>query len=543
MSNGIYRTPKPENEAILSYLPGSPEKDALKAEIGRMTSEPIEIPLIINGEEVRTGNVGTCRVPHDKATVLATYHQAGPREMEMAIEAALAAKKEWMALPWDQRISIFLRAAELIGGPWRQTLNAATMLGQSKSVHEADADSACELMDFFRYNAWFLRRILEEQPQTGQAMFNRMEYRPLEGFVFAVTPFNFTAIGGNLPTSPAMVGNTVVWKPASTAVFSNYHVMSLLQEAGLPKGVINFVPGAGREIGPVALSNPMLAGIHFTGSTATFNHLWREVGKNLESYRSYPRIVGETGGKDFLFAHASADIDDLVQAIIAGGFSYQGQKCSATSRVYIPRSIWPEVKEKLISEMAGVKAGDPADFTHYMGAVIDRTAFDSISGYIDQARQSEEADILVGGEYDDRVGYFIQPTLIQTTNPRFITMEEEIFGPVVTLFVYGDEELDQTLALCESTSAYALTGAIFAKDRYALQHIQTSLTYSAGNLYINDKTTGAFVGLQPFGGSRASGTNEKVGSKQNISRWMSPRTIKENFSCDRDYRLPLMEEA
>ena len=543
MSNGIYNVMKPENETVLPYLPGSPEKLALKAEMARMKANPVEIPLIINGKEVRTGNLGTCVVPHEKSTVLATYHQAGPKEMEMAIEAALEAKKQWMALPWEQRLSIFLRAAELIGGPWRQTLNAATMLGQSKTAYEADADSACELMDFFRYNAWFVRQILAEQPQGAEAMFNRIEYRPLEGFVFAVTPFNFTAIGGNLPTSPAMAGNTVVWKPASTAVFSNYQVMRLLQEAGLPDGVINFVPGAGREMGPVALAHPMLAGIHFTGSTATFNHLWREVGKNLETYRSYPRIVGETGGKDFLFAHASTDVDDLVQAIIAGGFSYQGQKCSATSRVYIPESLWPQVKERLVSEMAGVRAGDPADFTHYMGAVIDQAAFDSISGYIQKAKEADQADILVGGDCDDSKGFFIQPTIIQTTDPHFVTMEEEIFGPVVTLYVYKDEEFDQTLDLCESTSAYALTGAIFARDRYAVQKIQDRLAYSAGNLYLNDKTTGAFVGLQPFGGSRASGTNEKVGSKQNISRWMSPRTIKENFSCDRNYRLPMMDEA
>lgn len=543
MSNGIYQVTKPENEQVLPYLPGSPEKMELKECLAKMSSNSIEIPLIINGREIRTGNTGTCIVPHDRSTVLATYHKAGPKEIETAIQASLDARQKWMSMDWGHRLAVFLRAAELISGSWRQTLNAATMLGQSKTVYEADADSACELMDFFRFNAYFVRQLLEEQPRCSKGMFNRIEYRPLEGFVFAVTPFNFTAIGGNLPTSPAMAGNTVVWKPASTAVFSNYYVMKLLQEAGLPDGVVNFVPGDGSVVGPTVTAHPMLAGIHFTGSTATFNSLWKSVAANLETYNSYPRIVGETGGKDFLFAHSSADLDCLVHAIIGGGYSYQGQKCSATSRVYIPQSIWGEVKEKLKAELADLKTGDVGDFTHYMGAVIDQKAFDSISSYIDKAKTSDRAEVLIGGTCDDSRGFFVSPTVIQTSDPHFITMEEEIFGPVVTIFVYEDKEFEATLDLCESTSPYALTGSVFARDREVIQAVERRLVYSAGNLYINDKTTGAFVGLQPFGGARSSGTNEKVGSKQNISRWMSPRTIKENFNPVKDYRLPLMQEA
>ncbi|WP_022663786.1 L-glutamate gamma-semialdehyde dehydrogenase [Desulfospira joergensenii] len=543
MSNGMYKITKPENEQVLSYLPGSPEKMELKKCLERMISDPVEIPLIINGREIRTGITGTCIVPHEKSRILATFHKAGPREIEMAIQASLDAKKKWMAMDWDHRLAVFLKAAELISGKWRQILNAATMLGQSKTVYEADADSACELMDFFRFNAYYVRQLLEEQPRCSKGMFNRIEYRPLEGFVFAVTPFNFTAIGGNLPTSPAMSGNTIVWKPASTAVLSNYYVMKLLQEAGLPDGVINFIPGDGSIVGPAVTAHPMLAGIHFTGSTATFNSLWKSVAKNLETYRSYPRIVGETGGKDFLFAHASADSVSLVHAIIGGGFSYQGQKCSATSRVYIPQSLWNQVRQGLEKEMADLKTGDVEDFTHYMGAVIDQKAFDTISSYIDRARSSEKAEILMGGNCDDSQGFFVSPTIIETSDPHFITMEEEIFGPVVTVFVYEDGDFEKTLDLCESTSPYALTGAVFARDREVIQEVEKRLAYSAGNLYINDKTTGAFVGLQPFGGARASGTNEKVGSKQNISRWMSPRTIKENFNPAKDYRLPLMEEA
>lgn len=542
-NNAIARILKPQNEQVPGYLPGSPEKTALKARLAEMVQSEIEIPLIIGGRQVRTGNTGTCIIPHNHAHVLATYHMAGETETAMAIEAALEAKKQWERMPWEHRLAVFLRAAELITGPWRHTLNAATMLGQSKSVYEADADAACELMDFFRYNSYFARQILEEQPDTLPGTLNRMEYRPLEGFVFAVTPFNFTAIGANLPASPAMLGNTVVWKPASTAVYANYQVMQLLQEAGLPDGVINFLPGAGRQVGPLVMNHPMLAGVHFTGSTAVFNQMWRTVGENVGHYRSYPRIVGETGGKDFLFAHPSADAEVLAAALIGGAFSYQGQKCSATSRAYLPESLWPAVRSRLVEEVATLKVGDVADFSNYMGAVIDQPAYDSIKAYIDHARQAEDAEIIAGGACDDSLGYFVQPTVIVTTNPLFKTMQEEIFGPVLTIYVYADGEYDEALTLCESTSVYALTGAIFARDRSAIVEMEERLAYSAGNLYINDKTTGAFVGLQPFGGGRASGTNEKVGSKQNMSRWLSPRIIKENFSPATDYRLELMQES
>lgn len=543
MTNAINRIIKPENQQVPSYLPGSKERSSLKNKLKEMQQSAIEIPLIIDGKEVRTGNMGTCIVPHHKTQVLATYHKAGEKEVKMAIEASLNTKRDWENTPWEHRVAVFLKAAELISKPWRDTLNAATMLGQSKTVYEADADAACEVMDFFRFNSYFVRQIIEEQPECVQGIFNRMEYRPLEGFVFAVTPFNFTAIGANLPTSPAMVGNTVVWKPASTAIYSNYYIMKLLQEAGLPDGVINFVPGSGSVVGPMVMADRLLAGVHFTGSTATFNTMWRTVAGNLENYIGYPRIVGETGGKDFVFAHASADRETLVAALIAGGYSYQGQKCSATSRVYIPQSIWPEVKTKLLEQVSTLTVGDVEDFTNYMGAVIDQRAFDSIKSYIDFAGNSQEAEIIAGGECDDRIGFFIQPTIIVTTNPKFKTMEEEIFGPVVTIYVYKDNDLEDALALCESTSRYALTGAIFCRDRKTIVEMEHRLRYSAGNLYINDKTTGAFVGLQPFGGARASGTNEKVGSKQNLFRWMSARTIKENFNPANDFRMDLMLES
>lgn len=543
MPNSICKVIKPKNEEVLSYLPGSPERISLKAKLKEMRENVVEIPLIIDGKEVRTGKMGTCIIPHHKEHVLATYHMAGEKEVEMAISAALKAKKEWEHMAWEHRVSVFLKAAELISQPWRDTLNAATMLGQSKPVYEADADSACEVMDFFRYNSYFLAQIIQEQSECIPGIFNRMEYRPLEGFVFAVTPFNFTAIGANLPSTPAMAGNTVLWKPASSAIYSNYFVMKVLQAAGLPDGVINFVPGPGSIVGPVALSHQMLSGIHFTGSTETFNHMWRTVGQNLGNYIGYPRIVGETGGKDFVFAHHSADIDALVTALIFGGFSFQGQKCSATSRVYLPESIWPAVKSKLLEEVSTVKVGDVEDFTNFMGAVIDQNAFDSIRSYIEYAKNSDEAEIIYGGKYDDRIGFFIEPTVIVTTNPKFKTMEEEIFGPVVTIFVYKDDDFDEAVELCAQTSRYALTGSIFSQDRKVIVELETRLSNSAGNLYINDKTTGAYVGLQPFGGARASGTNEKVGSKQNVSRWMSPRTIKETFNPSKNYGLDLMAES
>ena len=543
MTNAIYSLEKPINEPIPAYLPGSPEKKKLKKRIAEMRSEVLDIPLIIGGKEIRTGKTGQCVIPHDHGHVLANYHMAGPKEMEMAIESALEAKKTWQHTPWDHRLAIFLKAAELLSGPWRDTLNAATMLGQSKTVYEADADAAAELIDFFRLGSYFIRQIIEDQPGPAQGVSNRMEYRPLEGFILAVTPFNFTAIGGNLPSSPAMAGNTALWKPASTAVLSNYYVMKLLEEAGLPAGVINFVPGPGSVIGPIAMSHPMLAAIHFTGSTAVFNTMWRTIAENVDKYRSYPRIVGETGGKDFMFAHESADVEALSTALISGAFSYQGQKCSATSRAYIPESIWPQLKALLLSQLATIKVGDVEDFTNYMGAVIDRTSFDNIKSYIDYARESSEATIIAGGTYDDSKGYFVDPTVILTTNPHFKSMEEEIFGPVLTLYVYDNADYEKTLDLCESTSAYALTGGIFAQDREVIIEMEKKLYYAAGNLYINDKTTGSIVGLQPFGGARASGTNEKVGSRQNLSRWMSPRVIKETYNPSKDYRLPHMQES
>ena len=542
MSNGYFQVKVPQNEPVLAYGPGSPEKASLKARLQAMRQETIDIPLIIGGKEVRTGRTGQCIEPHARGNVLATYHKAGEKEVQMAIEAALAAKKEWERMPWEHRLAIFLRAAELLAGPWRATLNAATMLGQSKTVFQAEIDSACELIDFLRFNAYYMTEIYQEQPASTADAWNRLEWRPLEGFIFAVTPFNFTAIAGNLPTSPAMAGNTVVWKPASAAVYSNYYVMKVLQEAGLPDGVINFIPGSGAEVGELVMKDLNLAGVHFTGSTEVFQGMWETVGQNLKNYKAYPRLVGETGGKDFIFAHASADVDALVTAIVRGAFEYQGQKCSAASRAYIPESIWPVVKEKLLAETATVKMGDVVDFTNFMGAVIDQNAFNTIKGYIDYAASSSEATILCGGKYDDKEGFFIEPTIIETFNPRFKTMEEEIFGPVLTVYVYDDDQLEEAAELCNTTSPYGLTGAIFARDRSAIVYLEEKLTHAAGNFYINDKPTGAVVGQQPFGGGRASGTNDKAGSKLNLLRWVSPRTIKENLIPPADYRYPFMQE-
>ncbi len=543
MSNSIYQVMKPQNEPIHSYLPGSAEKLSLKKRLKEMRETQIEIPLIINGKEVRTGRIKDCIIPHKHSHILAKYHTAGPEEMKMAIESALEAKKEWERLDWDHRLAVFLKAAELIAGPWRDTLVGATMLGQGKTVYESEVEAACELIDFFKFNSYFVREIMEEQPDQVKGYYNRMEYRPLEGFILAVTPFNFTAIGGNLPSSPAMVGNTSIWKPASTSIYSNYYTMKVFQEAGLPDGVVNFVPGPGSVVGPIALSHRMLGGVHFTGSTGTFNDMWKTIANNLGNYRGYPRIVGETGGKDFVFVHPSADVDAVVIAIIGGGFGYQGQKCSATSRVYVPESLWSKVKSGLLEQLADLKVGDVEDFTNYMGAVIDRNSFNNIKSYIDYAKQSPEAEIINGGKCNDEVGFFVDPTVIVTTNPKFKTMTEEIFGPVVTIYVYKDGDYKEALELCESTSDYGLTGSIFARDRRVIAELEKKLTYSAGNFYINDKTTGAFVGLQPFGGARASGTNEKVGSKHNVYRWLIPRTIKENFNPPKNYRLELMKEA
>jgi 1-pyrroline-5-carboxylate dehydrogenase len=542
MSNAYFKVPIPVNEPVLSYAPGSPEKKILKAKLQEMKSQQIEIPLIIGGEEVKTGNTAELRVPHDHSLKLGLYHKAGEKEVNMAIEAALKARKTWAEMPWEHRAVIFLKAADLLAGPWRALVNAATMLGQSKTAYQAEIDAACELIDFWRFNAYYMTQLMGDQPLSSPGMWNRMEYRPLEGFVFAVTPFNFTSIGGNLPTSPAMVGCVALWKPASSAVYSAYYIVKLLKAAGLPPGVINFVPGSGGQVGNPAMQSPHLAGIHFTGSTAVFQDMWRTVGENISRMKYYPRIVGETGGKDFIFAHHSADVDALTVAAIRGAFEYQGQKCSAASRMYIPRSIWPEFREKYVAEVEKMKMGDPEDFTNFMNAVIDRAAFESITEYIDYARESGDAEFITGGKYDDSKGWFIEPTTIVTTNPKFRTMQEEIFGPVLTIYVYENDKFDEALELCDTTSPYALTGAIWAQDRAALNKMSDKLRNAAGNFYINDKPTAAVVGQQPFGGGRASGTNDKAGSAMNLLRWMTVRSMKETFVPPTRWRYPFMGE-
>ncbi len=542
MSNAYFKVPHPVNEPVKLYKPGSTERAELKKKLSELKSKQIEVPLIINGEEIKTGNTSEMRIPHDHGHLLGIYHKAGKKEIEQAIEAALEARKEWADMPWEHRVSIFLKMADLLAGSWRSAVNAATMLGQSKVVHQAEIDSACELIDFWRFNSFYMTQLMAEQPYSPYGMWNRLEYRPLEGFVFAVTPFNFTSIAGNLPTAPAIVGNVVLWKPASSAVYSAYHLMKLFEAAGMPKGVINFVPGSGGEVGTPAMSSPFLAGIHFTGSTAVFQGMWKTVSDNLKNMKYYPRIIGETGGKDFIFVHNSADVDALVVAAIRGAFEYQGQKCSAASRMYIPKSIWGKFKEKYVSEINKLKIGSADDFTNFMTAVIDKGAFKSITEYINFAKNSAEAEIITGGNFDDSKGYFIEPTTIVTTNPKFKTMEEEIFGPVLTMYVYEDDKFDETLELCDTTSPYALTGAVWAQDRKAILKMSDKLRNASGNFYINDKPTAAVVGQQPFGGGRASGTNDKAGSGLNIMRWMTVRTIKETFEPPKDWRYPFMSE-
>ena len=542
MSNASFKVPVPINEPITTYMPGSPERDQLKKKLTELKSQHIEVPLIIGGEEVKSGNTEEMVIPHNKKHVLGVYHKAGKKEVEMAIEAALEARKAWSEMPWEQRVAIFLKMADLLAGPWRARINAATMLGQSKVAHQAEIDSACELIDFWRFNSYYMTQLMGDQPYSPAGMWNRVEYRPLEGFVFAVTPFNFTSIAGNLPTAPALVGNVALWKPASSSVYSNYHLMKLFEEAGLPKVVINFVPGSGGQVGNPVMASPYLAGIHFTGSTSVFQGMWKTVAENLKTMKYYPRIVGETGGKDFIFAHNTADVDALAIAAIRGAFEFQGQKCSAASRMYIPKSIWAQFKDKYVTEMSKLKMGDVEDFTNFVFAVIDEGAFKSITEYIDFAKSSDEAEIITGGNYDDSVGYFIEPTTIVTTNPRFKTMEEEIFGPVLTIYVYEDDKFDEALDLCDTTSPYALTGAIWAQDRYALIKMSDKLKNAAGNFYINDKPTAAVVGQQPFGGGRASGTNDKAGSAMNILRWMTARTLKETFDPPKDWKYPFMIE-
>jgi len=540
--NSIPQVPLPRNEPVLGFAPGSPERTELKAALKVMAGEQIEIPLIIGGREVRTGNTATAVMPHDHGHVLATYHLAGEAEVRQAADAALKAQREWAAWPWEDRLAVFLRAADLLATSWRPVMNAATMLGQSKTAHQAEIDAACEMIDFFRFNAAFAQKLYTEQPQSAPGQWNRLDHRPLEGFVYAVTPFNFTSIAGNLPTAPAMLGNVVVWKPAATAIYSGWYIMRLLMEAGLPPGVINFVPGDPVATSGVLLNHRDLAGVHFTGSTNVFQSIWKTVGENIASYRSYPRLVGETGGKDFIVAHASADPEALSTAIVRGGYEYQGQKCSAASRIYVPQSLWPQVRELTVGMMEKIRVGDPTDFRHFMGAVIDRKAFDKISGYIKHAREASGVEIVAGGGFDDGKGYFIDPTLVQVHDSAYRLMCEEVFGPVVSLYAYPDAEWAKTLEIVDRTTPYALTGAVFANDRAALVEADRLLRFAAGNYYINDKPTGAVVGQQPFGGARASGTNDKAGSILNLMRWISPRAIKETFAPARSFEYPFMSE-
>ena len=538
--SGDIQVPIPVNEPIRSYATGTPERTALKAKLREIAAQEIEIPLLIGGKEIRTGKTAKNVMPHKYGHTLATCHWAGPKEIEAAIQAAKEARKEWASWPWEDRATVLLKAAELLATTWRDTLNAATMLCQSKTAHQAEIDAACELIDFYRFNVHFAERLYQEQPISAGGMWNRLEYRELEGFVYAITPFNFTSIAGNLPTAPVLMGNTVIWKPGRTTIFSGYYIAKLLEAAGMPPGVINFISGDSSQITDMVLSSPEFAGVHFTGSTAVFQSFWRTIGENIHKYKSYPRIVGETGGKDFIIAHASADVDALIAAIVRGAFEYQGQKCSAASRVYLPDTLWHVMKDRLLSEVESIPMGDVSDFRNFMGAVIDEKAFKKITSYIDDARSSSDAEILVGGESDGSDGYFIRPTVIQAKRPDYLTMCEEIFGPVLTVYVYPENQWAETLELVDSTSQYALTGAVFANDRKAVVQAHQALRHAAGNFYVNDKPTGAVVGQQPFGGSRASGTNDKAGSGLNLVRWVSARTIKELFVPPTDYRYPYM---
>ena len=542
MINGGLFSSRPKNEPVKDYYSPGEIRTELEKTLVQLAQEQPEIPLIIGGQEVRTGNLAEVRCPHDHGKVLATFHQAGPREVEQAVEAAAKAWTTWSAIPARSRLAVFLRAAELLATKYRLRVVAATMLNQSKTAYQAEIDATCELIDFYRLNSYFAEQLTAIQPESGGIDINRMELRPLEGFVFAVSPFNFTAIGGNLPAAPAMMGNVVLWKPASTAVFSNYQLMALWKEAGLPDGVINFVPGPGSQVGPAVFAQKDLAGIHFTGSTDTFRRMWTEVGQRIADYRSFPRLVGETGGKDFVVVHSSADPQVVGAGLIRASFEYQGQKCSAASRAYLPRSLWPEIKEFLVEETPKIKVGDVADLSNFLGAVIDRPAFDKIKSYLDLAVSSPDCRILVGGEADDSVGYFVRPTVVETTDPHHRLMEEEIFGPVLTVYVYPDDKFEEILSLCDQTSPYALTGSIYARDRAAVEQASAVLRHAAGNFYINDKPTGAVVGRQPFGGSRASGTNDKAGSILNLLRWTSPQTIKENLLPDTEWRYSFMPE-
>jgi 1-pyrroline-5-carboxylate dehydrogenase len=541
MNNAIYNFREPKNEQVLNYRPGSTERKLLEEELNFQKSQVIDIPLIIGGKEIRTGKTGKIVMPSDHQHVLATYHMASETEAALAIEAALEAKCEWMTLSWMERAAVMAKAAELISKKYRYRINAATMLGQGKNIYQAEIDAACEVIDYLRFNTYFASLIYMEQPISESENINRLEYRPLEGFIFTVSPFNFTAIASNLSTSVALMGNTTVWKPASTSLLSNYYLMKVFEEAGMPPGVINFVPGPGAVISSVVMKHKDLAGVHFTGSNATFNSLWKQVSDNLSIYRSYPKLVGETGGKDFIFAHSTANPLELATAIVRGSFEYQGQKCSAASRAYIPKSIWEQTNNHIMNMLADVRLGDVTDFKAPVNAVIDEIAFDRIMSYIDRARTSDDAKIITGGNGDKSKGYFIEPTVILTENPHFFTMEEEIFGPVMTIYLYNDDDFEGALKLCDETSPYALTGSIFSNDKYAMIKACRTLRYAAGNFYINDKPTGAMVGQQPFGGARASGTNDKAGSHLNLLRWVSPRTIKETLIPARGFEYPFME--
>lgn len=542
MSNAIYNVPAAINETVLNYAPGSPERELIKAALKNMWNETREIPMFIDGKEVRSGKKVNISPPHDHQHSVGFYHQGDKSHIKMAIDAALKARHEWSELSWENRASIFLKAADLLSGPYRATINAATMIGQSKNVYQAEIDAACEMIDFLRFNVQFMREIYTQQPISSKGIYNRLEQRPLEGFVFALTPFNFTAISGNLPTAPAMMGNTIVWKPANTQVLAASVLMQVFMEAGLPPGVINLVYVSGSDAGEVIFDNPHFAGIHFTGSTSVFQQIWKSIGNNIHKYKSYPRIVGETGGKDFILAHSSAEVKSLITGLTRGAFEYQGQKCSAASRAYIPKSLWPEVKKGLVEDLKSFKVGPTEDLSNFINAVIDEKSFDKLAKYIDDAKTSIDVEIIAGGNYDKSKGYFIHPTVLLCKDPYYVTMCEELFGPVLSIFVYDDNKFDEILEIVDQTAIYALTGSIFSQDRYAIEKAAAKLVHAAGNFYINDKCTGAVVGQQPFGGGRASGTNDKAGSMYNLLRWVSPRTIKETFVPATDYRYPFLSE-
>ena len=540
MLKGFFNVPKAVNEPVKSYAPGSPERAAVAATYTKMWNSQVEVPLYIGSEEIKTGDTKKMSAPHDHQHIIGVYHQADRALVEKAITEALEARKKWAAMAWENRAGIFLKAAELLAGPYRAKINAATMIAQSKTIHQAEIDSACELIDFLRYNVEFMTKIYADQPASTSDMWNRVEYRPLEGFVYAITPFNFTAIAGNLPSSAALMGNVVVWKPAATQVYSANVIMQVFKEAGLPDGVINMVMGDSGMVSDVVLSSPHLAGVHFTGSTGVFNDIWKTIGNNIATYKTYPRIVGETGGKDFIIAHPSANAAQVAVGIARGAFEFQGQKCSAASRVYIPQSLWPAVQAKLEADLKSMKMGSPEDMSNFITAVISEASFDKLARYIDQAKNDSDAEVIMGGNYDKSKGYFIEPTVILTTNPKYNTMCTELFGPVVTIYIYEDAKWSETLKLVDETSEYALTGAVFSQCRYAVEEATVALQNAAGNFYINDKPTGAVVGMQPFGGARGSGTNDKAGSSQNLLRWASVRTIKETFVTPEDYKYPFL---